>query len=123
MSTAPSLSVRIKTFLEFCRIEKGLARNSLDAYSRDLSRLCSAFEDGHIPGLEELRAYIDGLFRAGLTASSVARHVATMRNFYRYLVAEQIIESDPGDFLSAPKQWERTPKYLNAEGGVRFQYP
>jgi integrase/recombinase XerD len=46
---------------------------------------------------------------------SIARHVATLRNFYSFLLREGLIERDPAEFLKAPKQWLTIPKYLNAK--------
>ena len=116
MPKPASLSVRIKAFLDFCRIEKGLARNSLDAYRRDLARFARESGDPvDPPGVEELRSYMHSLYAARMSASSVARHIATLRNFYKYLLGEGMIDSDPTEFLPAPKQWSRLPKYLNHE--------
>ena len=71
-------------FLNFCRIEKGLAANSLEAYQADLLRFVQ-FADrersGAIPDVEAVRDYIDTLYGAGLGSRSVARHVSTLRSF------------------------------------------
>jgi len=120
MTVAPSLSVRIKTFLDHCRIEKGLALNSLDAYSRDLGRFASAFASSPqlIPGVQDVRRYVDSLYKPlstarRLSSRTIARHISALRNFYRFLLAEGMIESDPTEFLPLPKQWSSLPKYLN----------
>ena len=120
MTVVPSLSVRIKTFLDYCRIEKGLALNSLDAYSRDLGRFASAFASSPqlIPGVQDVRRYVDSLYKPSSTATrlssrTIARHISALRNFYRFLLAEGMIESDPTEFLPLPKQWSSLPKYLN----------
>ena len=110
------MSLRIKTFLDHCRIEKGLARNSLEAYSKDLERFSSHFEaSAELPALEDLRAYTHFLYDSGLSPRSIARHFATLRNFYKYLLTEQVLAADPTEFLVSPKQWSRLPKYLNRE--------
>src|SRR5436190_11106362 len=96
MKTAASLSLRIKTFLDFCRIEKGLARNSVEAYRQDLDRFAAHFGDrSEIPGLDELRSYTQGLYEAGLAARSISRHITTLRNLYKFLAGEGVIEADP----------------------------
>jgi integrase/recombinase XerD len=116
MMRAPSLSLRIKTFLDYCRIEKGLARNSLAAYRADLDRFAAAFAGSETPpGLEQMREYMQSLYDSGLSARSIARHITTLRNFYKHLLSEQIIDSDPTELLLSPKQWSRLPKYLNRE--------
>jgi integrase/recombinase XerD len=115
MLNGAALSVRIKTFLDFCRIEKGLAPNSIEAYARDLAKFQSYSQAGAIPGPEEVRGYIDSLYRSGLSSRSIARHTTTLRNFYRFLLSEHIIDSDPTETLPSPKQWSSLPKFLSLE--------
>jgi integrase/recombinase XerD len=50
-----------------------------------------------------------------LSARSIARHITTLRNFYRFLVQEGEIDRDPTEFLALPRQWTTLPKYLNRE--------
>jgi len=64
---------------------------------------------------QDLNRYLDSLYGAGLCARSVARHLTTLRNFYRFLLAEGRIATNPCEFLTAPKQWTTLPKYLNRE--------
>jgi integrase/recombinase XerD len=108
------LSSEISSFLDYCKVEKGLATNTLEAYSRDLKALAAfrQLENG-VPGLEDLRLYLDSLYRTGLSSRSVARHLATLRNFYRFLASDGRIEADPTERLVAPKQWQNIPKFLN----------
>ncbi len=116
MASVSPLSLRIKSFIDYCRIEKGLAGNSLAAYRRDLNRFAEAFEQSEAaPGLEQLRLYVEQLYRAGLSARSVARHITSLKNFYKFLLSEGLIETDPTSLLLSPKQWSTVPKYLNRE--------
>jgi integrase/recombinase XerD len=115
MAGASPLSARIRSFLEFCRIEKGLAPHSLDAYERDLSRFAAVSAETAIPGLDELRAYVDSLYRDGLSSRSVARHLSALRQFYAFLQREGAIFDNPTEFLTPPKQWASLPKLLNRE--------
>ncbi len=111
-----ALSTEIRSFVNYCRVEKGLSPNTLDAYSRDLKALVDfRKEDQTLPGLEDLRIYIDSLYKTGLGARSIARHIATLRNFYHFLAADGRIEADPTERLVAPKQWQSIPKFLNRE--------
>src|SRR5438270_12272092 len=73
VTCATELRAQIQAFLNFCRVEKGLSANSLSAYSSDLARLSTFLgEAASIPGTEDLRAYLDSLYQAGLSSRSVA---------------------------------------------------
>ena len=113
---AVELRPQIQAFLNFCRVEKGLSANSLSAYSADLERLNKFLgESAGVPGIEDLRRYLDSLYEGGLGSRSVARHVATLRNFSSFLVREGVLASDPSEHLRTPKQWQAIPKLLNLE--------
>jgi integrase/recombinase XerD len=116
--TAESVQLRnqMTAFLNFCRLEKGLAKNSLEAYAADLSRF-SAFigVGGTLPGTEEIRHYLDHLTESGLSGRSVGRHLTTLRSFYGFLLREGQAETDPTEHLRSPKQWQTIPKFLNLE--------
>jgi integrase/recombinase XerD len=93
-----------------------LSGNSLQSYQFDLKRLTSSLP---VPEPEatplQLTAHVESLYGAGLSARSIARHITTLRNFYRFLAREGRIPSDPTEFLAPPKQWSTLPKYLNRD--------
>jgi integrase/recombinase XerD len=111
------LSGHAQSFLDFCRVEKGLSANSLSSYLIDLQR----FSNGILPlqpdraTAGDLGRYVESLYGAGLSARSIARHMTTLRNFYSFLTREGEIPADPSEFLIPPKQWSNLPKYLNRE--------
>ncbi len=111
-----SLAAEISHFIDFCRIEKGLAANSLDSYGRDLDRF-SCFcggADASVPrGPEEIGKYLDSLYKGDCSARTVARHLTTLRNFYRHLQREKRIEGNPTELLSAPRAMKVIPKFLS----------
>ena len=106
----------LREFLNFCRIEKGLSANSLQAYTRDLQRF-AAFtatpDQAQVPGRETLHLYLNSLYRAGLSGRSVARHLASIRSYYKFLLQESRIEIDPTENIATPKQWQNIPKFLS----------
>src|ERR1700733_11399786 len=102
-----------KSFLDFCRVEKGLAANTLESYRLDLTRFSSEFPAQKHTSPEELSRYVESLYGAGLSARSIARHITTLRNFYSFLAREGEIERDPTEFLALPRQWSTLPTYLN----------
>jgi integrase/recombinase XerD len=110
------LAPSIQAYLNFCRVEKGLAENSLNSYQLDLKRLS---EEIGKPVIEiqapDLATYVESLYSAGLSARSIARHITTLRNFYRFLIQEGQLGQDPTEFLNQPRQWTTLPKYLNRD--------
>ncbi len=110
------LNRQTAAFLDFCRLEKGLSANSLEAYSADLSKFSAFFKaPAEIPGREDLLAYVDHLYTTGLGPRSIARHVTTLRTFYGFLLREGRIESDVAPYLRTPRQWQTIPKFLNLQ--------
>ena len=112
------LSARARSFLDYCRVEKGLAANSVESYRIDLERFTAflkstAGSPNAAFDVDSLRAYVDSLFRDGLAARSIARHMTTLRNFCAFLVDEHGLSIDPTPALILPKQWQSLPKYLN----------
>lgn len=115
MPSVGSLLGDVQQFLDFCRVEKGLAANSLQAYRRDLfsyQQFSGAGSDVPLDA-EHIRRYLDSLYKSGLGSRSVARHLTTLRNFYRFLLQEGRVGADPTALLVSPKQWNSLPKYLN----------
>ncbi|MGH9657561.1 MAG: site-specific integrase, partial [Bryobacteraceae bacterium] len=111
--TSAVLESPIRAFLNYCRVEKGLTPNSLDAYRRDLVHFAASPEtQAGAPDLEGLRRYVDALFRQGLASPSIARRIATLRGFYRFLVSEGRIPADPPEHLRSPTQCQNLPKFL-----------
>src|SRR5580704_1785535 len=116
MSALAAASAPVRSFLDFCRVEKGLSANSLESYQFDLKRLSSALQmEPQAAAAQDLSSYVESLYRAGLSARSIARHITTLRNFYSFLAREGEIDRDPTEFLALPKQWSTLPKYLNRE--------
>jgi integrase/recombinase XerD len=110
------LSAAVQSFLNYCRVEKGLAANSLSAYTLDLQKLTS-YTVKSVRDLDEgeLNGYVESLYGGGLSPRSIARHITTLRNFYRFLLEEAEVDRDPTERLTPPRQWTTLPKYLNRE--------
>lgn len=108
---------RIDAFLEMLAAERGAARNTLDAYRRDL-RDASAFLEGRGRKLEaatpaELQAYMEQLSANGLSARTAARRLSALRQFFRFLLGEGWRDEDPTAQLESPRQGRRLPKVLS----------
>ena len=109
---------RIQAFVDYCRIEKGLASNTVMAYQSDLSRF-SAFtasrDNDDPPGVEQVRGYLDHLHEAGLSSRSIARHLTALRGFYSFMLREEKTDNDPTAAIPLPRQWKNLPKYLTIQ--------
>ena len=109
----------IQEYIDYCRVEKGLAQNTLAAYRRDLDRLAAyCARQGGSPlqaDSDDLRGFVDSLYRDKLAARSIARHIAAVRNFYLYLLRERRIREDPAADLVSPKLPAQLPKFLTLE--------
>jgi integrase/recombinase XerD len=110
------LAPSIRAYLNFCRVEKGLAANSLNSYQLDLKRLSEKISKPVTEiQAQDLSRYVESLYGAGLSARSIARHITTLRNFYRFLILEGQLSEDPTEYLNQPRQWTTLPKYLNRD--------
>jgi integrase/recombinase XerD len=109
----------IDLYLDHLRLERRLASNTLDSYARDLKALArfAAARSRRPETLDRraLEAFIAGQRDRGVSPRSVARAVATLRGFYRYLVLDGHLEQSPADDLQPPRAWPALPKYLTGE--------
>jgi integrase/recombinase XerD len=116
--TESPISRGIRAFLVWCRMEKGLAKNSLDAYAADLAGFREFAEPligGEYPDAELLIRYLNSLYKQDLSSRSIARHLSAVRSLFHFLLSEGLIAADPTEHLSSPKQWSTIPKFLNRE--------
>jgi integrase/recombinase XerD len=122
---SPELKARdaglIEAFIEMMSAERGAGRNTLAAYARDLGDFA-----GHAPkGLlaasrEDVRTYLGHLSRRGLAASSQARHLSALRQFYGFLHGEEMRPDNPTDAVEAPRRSRPLPKILSASDMERM---
>jgi integrase/recombinase XerD len=109
----------IETYLDHLRVSRRLADNSLESYARDLGMLARFADDAgrRVEQLSraDLEAFVRGLLTAGMSPRSVARAVACLRGFYRFLAVDRQINADPSADLPAPRAWAALPHYLSVE--------
>jgi integrase/recombinase XerD len=114
-TTAPELVA----FLDFILVEKGLAPNSITSYGRDLRGFLDYLRREGKPisetTREDVRNFLAALYQRGLSARSAARHLVSLRNFFRFLVKESHVESDPTAEVDAPQIGHSLPQYLSIE--------
>jgi integrase/recombinase XerD len=109
----------IEAYLDHLRVERRLAAHTVESYGRDLTAL-AAFAAGLKRRPESLdRAALEAFVRAqmtsGLAPRSVARSVATLRGFYRFLVLDRQLTESPADDLRPPRAWPALPTFLSLE--------
>ena len=116
MRLVASISAQVGSFLDFCRIEKGLSSATVEAYNLDLKRFTDSLQltDG-LHDASVVHRHVDSLYQSGLSSRSIARHVTTLRNFFRFLMEQGAMDSDPTALLAPPKHWQSLPKYLNKQ--------
>ncbi|MBV9260612.1 MAG: site-specific tyrosine recombinase XerD [Pseudolabrys sp.] len=107
----------VALFLDMLAAERGASRNTIDAYSRDLSELAGYLRergrDLHDATTADLRGYLKSLADEGYKASSVARRLSALRQLFRFLYAEQHRADDPAAVLEGPKRARTLPKVLS----------
>ena len=110
-------SRHVASFLEMCSAERGAAKNTLDAYARDLTAFAGyAAGRGRAPeaaDTETIRGYLATLAAAGLSARTAARQLSAIRQFHRFLFAEGIRGDDPCQTIDSPRQGRALPKLLS----------
>jgi len=117
-SVDPNLRL-VNSFLDYLKVEKGLASLSVAAYQSDLEQF-SEFQLKRKRALREVRRqdvkdFLNSLLSNGLDGRSVARKLAALRHFYKYLLLDRFVEVDPTLNIDTPRQWKVLPKSLAAD--------
>jgi len=106
----------LNSFLDYLKIEKGLAPLTISAYHSDLQQY-ALFLEKRKRGLREVRRpdvrdFLSALLSDGVDGRSVARKLSALRHFYKYLLLDHYIKSDPTLNIDTPRQWKVLPKSL-----------
>jgi integrase/recombinase XerD len=109
----------IDTYISYLRDVRRVSPNTVESYARDLSALGS-FAEARGTSVEELErrdleAFVRSLMTQGLSPRSVARSVACVRGFYRFLALERKLEDSPAADLRAPRAWPALPRFLDLD--------
>lgn len=113
------MEAHIRTFLNYLRVEKGLSDNTIQAYRRDIAKF-SAFAGKRGLGTVDVRRehvvdFLGSLYRQNLDSRSVARHLVTIRHFFRFSLAEGVIDDDPAANIESPKFRQSLPDFLSVD--------
>ncbi|TWR26647.1 site-specific tyrosine recombinase XerD [Mucilaginibacter achroorhodeus] len=109
----------IKGFKTYLKLERSLAGNSIEAYTRDIEKL-HQFADAELTGLQpdkfalqNLRDFINWISELGMTATSQARILSGIKSFYKFLLLDDVIQSNPSELLEMPRVARKLPDTLS----------
>ncbi|MCP4683072.1 MAG: site-specific tyrosine recombinase XerD [Desulfobacterales bacterium] len=110
-------------FINYLRVERGLAENTIEAYSRDLLRFFRFLEKNNLApsdvSQDQTRQYTRTLAKT-LSPTSVARNISAIKTFFRFLVSEGRIKSNPARLVESPKLPLRLPEVISQEETERL---
>ena len=113
------IAAAISSFLTHVQVEKGLAVNTLSAYRRDLAKFEDFAKKRKLAlaavKRDDLVDFLASLYRQKLESKTVARHLVTLRNFFRHAQVEESITEDPTAHLESPKIRRSLPGYLRLD--------
>ena len=114
------MDILIDQYLNYLLVEKGLSRSTLESYSRDLVRYQEFIQNSGARGISEsdtalILKHMIALRNAGLGARSRARHLVSLRGFYRFAVQEKVLKHDPAALVDLPKTSLKLPDVLSVE--------
>jgi integrase/recombinase XerD len=109
----------VSSFVDYLKIEKGLASLTISAYSRDIAQFAEFLEKHKRTLLnarrDEVRSFMQQLFSNSVDGRSVARKLSALRHLYRYLLLDKRADRDPTLNIPLPKQWKVLPKSLGRD--------
>lgn len=110
----------VEEFLNYLSVERGLARNSISSYGRDLNNYINYLEKKGTTSFNKTRRgditdFMHHLKNRGLNANSISRALVAVKVMYRFLVNERYLKEDPAGTLNLPKVWRKLPDALSLE--------
>ncbi|KRE98268.1 recombinase XerD [Paenibacillus sp. Soil766] len=112
------MTSELQSFIQFLTIERGLSRNTLESYERDLLQFVAYLELQGVTSWREtgkvhLGSYLSQLKTLGRASATLSRIRVSLRSFFQYMVKERLLDSDPSVFIEVPKLEKRIPKVLS----------
>lgn len=116
---------RMQLFLEYLTVELGLSANTRQAYERDLRLFCKTLGFKNSDALvnvsrEQITGYMTQLKEKGLAAATIARKLAAIKAFYRFMTAEGYMDSNPAEVVEAGTKGIKLPRVLSEDEVVRL---
>jgi integrase/recombinase XerD len=115
----------LDAFLDYARVERGLSRNTIESYARDLNGFLAflkaqAIDDFEQVDLGVVSHWLRSLTERGLSPKSSARHLSALRGLMRFLVREDELEADPTELAARARIGRRLPRPLSVEQVLRL---
>ncbi len=109
----------ITAFLDYLSVERGLSRNTIVSYGEDLEQLAAFLDERKVQTMgavtkNEITDFMFLMKDRGISANSISRRLSCIRMFFRFLLRERIIRSDPTGLIDSPKLWKKVPETLSA---------
>lgn len=116
---------RMQLFLEYLTVELGLSANTRQAYERDLRLICKTLGFKNSDALvnvsrEQITGYMTQLKEKGLAAATIARKLAAIKAFYRFMTAEGYMDANPAEVVEAGTKGIKLPRVLSEDEVVRL---
>jgi integrase/recombinase XerD len=108
--------VLIKKFLTYLAVEKGLAKNTLESYERDLRKYFHFMKAKSVDDISrtDIVTFQARLSSEGISTPSIARSLSAIRGFHKYLMIDGLAQGDPTANIETPRGWKRLPKTLSS---------
>lgn len=108
----------VDQFINYLAVDRGLAKNTLESYGRDLRQFQTYLQNGKFEDIKDssrttIVDYLNSLKSQGKAVSTISRNIAALKSFYQYLVKEKYLEHDPAEKLETPKLEKKLPKILS----------
>ncbi len=111
--------IQLKNFIHYLQLEKGLADNSIMAYQSDIEKLMNYCNSIQLMPFDvtskNLRSFLAALYDLQISARSQARIISGIKQFYNFLLLEDLIQDDPTEDIATPKIGSKLPVYLTVE--------
>ncbi|MBT9168482.1 MAG: Tyrosine recombinase XerD [Syntrophomonadaceae bacterium] len=110
----------LKDYIYYVSVEKGLAKNTLESYRRDLSGYLNYLQQSGITAMEDssrgnIVGYLLSLKQSGKATTTLSRNLSSIRSFYNYLFQEKMIVENPASDLESPKIAKKLPRVLSLQ--------
>ena len=109
----------VSKYKSYLLLEKGLSKNSIEAYTDDLLKLINYLDNENLKlqqvTLDDLQQFVSQLYDLGINARSVARILSGIRSFFNYLILDGYLQNDPSELLETPKIGLKLPTVLSLQ--------